>query len=144
MSKPRPKKIFALTGPWTYASHAIPHVPWVGTSRSLVHGHAMGSNVYHETLEKAPRDHWSMLDIPWDPTCTMGHWDRHLAITGPCWTSHGIPHVPWDTGTGTLRSLVHGHPMGSHMYHGTLGQALHWSMDITWDPTCTMGQDRQQ
>ena len=112
----------------------------MSTSPCTVHGmsidpipqHPMGSHMYHGTLRQAP--HWSM-DIPWDPTCTMGHWDRHL--TGP-WTSHGIPHVPWDTGTGT--SLVHGHPMGSHMYHGTLGQAPHWSMDIPWDSTCAMGR----
>ena len=92
-------------------SHGIPHVPWnTGTGTSLVHGHHMGSHMYHGTLGQAP--HWSM-DIPWDPTCAMGHWDRHL--TGP-WASHGIPHVPWDTGTGT--SLVHGHHMGSHMCHG--------------------------
>ena len=147
----------------------------MSTSPCTVHGmsidpipqHPMGSHMHHVTLGEAP--HWSM-DIPWDPTCTMGHWDRHLTgpwdptctmghwdrhLTGP-WTSHGIPHVPWDTGTGTSlvhgiphvpwdtgtgTLLVHGHPMGSHMYHGTLGQAPHWSMDIPWDPTReTLGQ----
>jgi hypothetical protein len=90
----------------------------------------MGSHMYHGTLGQCAIP-WDSVDVPWDPTCTMGHWDSVL-YHGTVWTSHGVPHVPWDTGTVCYTMGQCGRPMGSHMYHGTLLYHGSTYVDIFW------------
>ena len=121
----------------------------------------MGSHMYHGTLGRDGEWDsvlWDSVDIPWGPTCTIGHWDGMDSGT-VCYAIRDSVDIPWgptctmghwdgmESGTVcyAIRDSVDIPCMGSHMYHGTLGRDGEWdsvlwdSVDIPWGPTCTIG-----
>jgi hypothetical protein len=107
----------------------IPHVPWdtgmgwtLGECAMPWDGAHGISHVPYGTLGQCAMP-WDGMDITWDPM--VGHWDSELCH-GTVWTSHGIPHVPWDTGTVCYDGTV----WTSHGIPHVLGWDRHWDSTL--------------